>query len=109
MIGTYKYYRCMSEIVPLFTVEFATRAIREIAADGSGVVLLNHAKARGRQRAIGYRQVVECLRKGTINEGPYQTASGQWRCNVFRHMAGERMTCVVEFDLPKRLLIVTVY
>ncbi len=99
----------MSDVTPLFTPEFALRAIRDIASGNGEVVLIPHAKGRGRQRDVNYRQVVECLRKGTLSEGPYQTSKGQWRCNVFRHMAGEQMTCVVEFDLPRRLIIVTVF
>src|SRR5689334_22630119 len=100
----------MAEVVMIATTPHgAQKLIREIAADSSRVVLVGHGKRRGRQRAINFAQVVECLRKGTVVEGPYQIADGSWRCNVFRHMAGEEMTCVVEFDLPTGLLVITVF
>lgn len=100
----------MAEIAlfPL-TAPAALKLIREIAADSSRVVVVAHGKKRGKQRNINTRQVVDCLLKGTITEGPYQIADGSWRCNVFRHSAGERMTCVVEFDLPEGLLVITVF
>lgn len=91
------------------TAPAARALIREIAQDSGRVFVLPHGRKRGRQRSISFKQIVDCLLKGSISEGPYQVANGAWRCNVSRHAAGEEMTCVVEFDLPRRLLIVTVF
>lgn len=100
----------MQNVVPMtMTLAIAQKLIRELAADSSKVVLVGHGKKRGRQRAINFAQALKCLQRGTVSEGPYQTAAGDWRCNVFRHAAGEEMTCVVEFDLPRGLLIITVF
>lgn len=100
----------MNEVV-LFrmTSVSAQRLIRELAADSDNVVLVNHAKKRRGQRRFTPKQIMDCLQRGTVSEGPYQQPAGEWRCNVFRHAAGEEMTVVVEFDLPQRLLVVTVF
>lgn len=99
-----------AEIVPLkLTAPVARRLIREIAQDSARVVVVGHGQKRRRQRNVSFKQIIDCLLKGTISEGPYQIASGDWRCNVARHAAGEELTCVVEFDLPERLLVVTVF
>jgi hypothetical protein len=87
----------------------AQRLIRSIAADSARVFVVPHGKKRQRKRNVSTKQVIDCLLKGTISEGPYLTSSGETRCNVRRHAAGEELTCVVEFDLPRGLLIVTVY
>lgn len=100
----------MAEIVPLqLTVPLARRHIREIAQDSSRVFVIPHGRKRGRQRNVSFKQIIDCLLKGTISEGPYMFVNGAWRCNVSRHAAGEEITCVVEFDLPARLLVVTVF
>lgn len=100
----------MAEVVPLtLTPQRALTLIRTLSADSGNVVVVAHGRRRQRQRSISFKQIVACLRKGTIGEGPYRTATGAWRCNVLRHAAGEEITCVVEFDWPQRLLIVTVF
>lgn len=100
----------MAEVIPLkLTAQHALKLTREYAADSANVVVVSHAKKRQQTRNVSFKQIVDCLLKGTITEGPYQTAGGNWRCNVSRHAAGERLTCVVEFDLPQRLLVITVF
>lgn len=100
----------MAGEVPLtLTAQQARTIIRDIAQDSARVFVIPHAKRAGRTRKIAFKQIIDCLLKGTISEGPYIFVNGKWRCNVRRHAAGEEMTCVVEFDWPKRLLIVTVF
>jgi len=107
---TYQNDRCMAEIVPFtLTAHRAQALIRELAADSARVVVISHGKKRQRERGVSHKRIIDCLMKGTITEGPYQIASGDWRCNVSRHAAGERLTCVVQFDWPQRLLVVTVF
>lgn len=87
----------------------ALRLIRTLAADSANIVIVNHARLRGRQRQISPRQIQDCCLKGTITEGPFVNAHGQWQMNLYRHAAGEAMNCVVAIDWPSRLIIVTVY
>jgi hypothetical protein len=63
-----------------------------------------------RTRRIDRAQVMTCLRRGVISEGPYLHASGCWRMNVTRLAAGEEVTVTVEFqDGFTQLDIVTAF
>ena len=61
----------------------ALAVIREIAADSSRVVLVPHARKRGRQREISWRQIVRCCQKGTLQEGPFVNGHGHWQATLF--------------------------
>lgn len=90
-------------------VERAQRIIRTLAADSSNIVMIHHARQRSGQRRISPRQIQMCCLKGTIAEGPFLNAHGNWQVTLFRHAAGERVNCVVAIDWPSRLIIVTVF
>lgn len=99
-----------AKIVPLeMTAVQALRIVKEIATDTENIVVVPHGRKRARQRQFTRRQIELCLQRGSITEGPYVAQSGLWRLNMFRHAAGEELTCVVEIDLPKRLIVVTVF
>jgi len=107
---TYYYDRWMAEIVPLkMTAATALRMIREIAVDSDNIVIVPHGKKRGRDRRISRSQIEACIRKGSISEGPFLNAHHNWQVSMYRHAAGEEMTCVVAIDLPSRLIVITVY
>jgi hypothetical protein len=100
----------MAEVVPLtLTSANALKVIRGIASDSSRIIVVAHAKMRGRQRSITRRQIELCVQRGTITEGPFLNAHGNWQVNLFRHAAGEEITCVVAIDWPERLIVVTVF
>lgn len=86
----------------------ALRHVQDISRDSNNIVIVQHAKSRMRQRKVSRRQVELCVQKGTICEGPFLNARGNWQVNLFRHAAGAEVTCVVAFDWPSRLIIVTV-
>lgn len=83
--------------------------VRELASDTDRIVLLPHAIQRCKQRKITRRQVELCCLKGTISEGPFLNAHGHWQINLYRHMAGEEITCVVAIDWATRLLVITTF
>ncbi len=87
----------------------AIRLIREIGEDSDRIVVLRHAQTRQRQRRITRRQIEACVRRGSIAEGPFLNSHGNWQVSLYRHAAGEAMTCVVAIDWPKRLLVITVF
>jgi hypothetical protein len=90
--------------------EDAIRKVRELASDSANIVIVGHARERGKSRRINRIMIERCLQRGTLVEGPYVAPrSGFWRMNFYRHAAGEEMTCVVEIDWPARLLVVTVF
>lgn len=100
----------MAEIVPLeLTAPRALAMIREIAAETKNIVVVGHGKTRQRQRKITRRQIELCIQKGTICEGPFLNPHGHWQVNLFRHAAGEEVTCVVAIEWATRLIVVTAF
>jgi len=94
---------------PFLSAEQALQVIRALAAQSDNIVIIQHARQRGRQRRISPRQIQLCCLKGSIVEGPFLNPRGQWQVNLFRYAAGEAMTCVAAIDWPSRLIIITVF
>lgn len=87
----------------------ALRTIRDLAADSFNIVVLpGHGRMRQRQRRVSHAQVVKCVRLGSIQEGPFLNNHGNWQVTMYRHSAGEELTCVVVIEPPTKLLVVTV-
>lgn len=100
----------MAEVIPLaLDASRALRVLREIASDTDRIVVLSHGKKRGRQRNITRRQIELCCQRGTITEGPFQNQHGHWQVTLYRHAAGEEITCVVAIDWATKLLVITTY
>jgi hypothetical protein len=100
----------MAEVVPLaLTVPAALEMVRQLAAESGRIVILNHCLKRMLQRRVTRRQIELCLQKGTVSEGPTTNAHGNWQVNMFRHAAGDELTCTVAIEWATRLLIVTVF
>jgi Domain of unknown function (DUF4258) len=100
----------MAEVVPLDLTEAAAlRMLKELAAESRRIVILGHCQKRMVRRHVSRRQVELCLQKGTITEGPLMNTHGNWQVNVFRHAAGEELTCTVAIEWAARLLVVTVF
>lgn len=99
-----------AEVVPLrLTSHAALRVVREIAADTNNIVVISHARLRGRQRQITRRQIELCVQRGTISEGPFMNQHGHWQVNLQRHAAGEEITCVVAIDWRTKVLVITTF
>ncbi len=88
----------------------ALKTIRARAADSQNVLLIHHARVQMRKRGVDVLQVVRCLQRGSITEGPYRDMkSGQWRCNVEAKAGGELIRVVVEIpEKPPYLEVITV-
>lgn len=100
----------MAEVIPLkLTPHLALKQIRQIASDSGNIIIVKHAKVRQRQRKITRPQIEACLRKGTVEEGPFLNAHGHWQVTLFRHAAGEELHCVVAIDWPSKAIVVTTY
>ena len=99
-----------AEVLPLkLSAAHALRMVREISADTDQLVVLSHATKRARQRRVSRRQIELCCQKGSITEGPFMNQHGHWQVNLFRHAAGEELTCSVAIDWPSRLLVITTF
>lgn len=97
-------------IIPLrLTSATALRAIREIASDSSNIVVLNHAVKQSAARKISRIQIERCVQKGTITEGPFLNAHGNWQVNLYRHAAGEEITCTIAIEWATKVLVITAF
>lgn len=97
-------------VVPLrLSADVALRTIRQIAVDSANVIVPSHAKLRMRQRGVTLRQIEACLERGTISEGPYGNAHGNWQVNLRRHAAGEELTLAVAIEWATKVLVVAVF
>jgi hypothetical protein len=100
----------MAEVVPLkLTERAALEVIRRLAADTSRIVVLGHGKQRQWKWGITRRQIEVCLQKGTITEGPFMNQHGNWQVNMYRHAAGEEITCTVAIEWATKLLVITTF
>ena len=91
----------------------AEKLLRELALDSSKVVFSKHANGRGNQRKISHLQILECLRKGRIIEGPAKAIKGNWELKVTYLSAGEPINVVAALDwqsgLGNYVIVVTTY
>jgi hypothetical protein len=87
----------------------ALAVVHLLAADTDNIVVISHGRKRGRQRGITRRQIELCVQKGTITEGPFVNRYGNWQMNLYRHAAGEEITCVVAIDWPSKLIVISVF
>jgi len=87
----------------------ALKVVRLIAADTDNIVLIPHGRRRAQQRNITRRQIELCVQKGTIVEGPFFNQHGNWQMNLYRHAAGEEVTCVVAIDWATRVLVINAF
>lgn len=100
----------MAKVVPLeLSRDGALRMIREIAADTNNIILTQHARKRAQRRRITRRQIELCVQKGTIQEGPAKNQKGNWQVNLYRHAAGEEITCVVAIERAFHVAVVSVF
>ena len=90
----------------------ALRLIREIAQDSSRVVITLHARKRMLQRRISRPQVLECLLKGQLAEGPALDIHGNWTCTLRWRHAGDyvRVAAAIKQDAAtgRKVIVITV-
>lgn len=70
------------------------REIQALAAN-SGNIQLVEARKKAKRRGITRPQIESCLRKGTIEEGPFRNERGDWQVTLCRRAAGEELRVVV--------------
>lgn len=108
----------MAKVVPLRTYALqpdklsshdAKRVVQKMAKDSSKVFVVPHAKKRQEKHGISRRQIMNCLQKGTVTEGPFVNIHGNWQVNMTRVAAGEEITCTVAIEWERQLVVVTVF
>jgi hypothetical protein len=87
----------------------ALRLVRIIAADSDKIVVIEHAKKRGKRRSITRIQIERCVRMGIITEGPFINQHGNWQMNLTRQTAGEEITCSAAIEWATRIIVITTF
>ena len=109
MIRTYHIDRYMAKPPPKLSKQQALAVIREFAKNSRDVFPVGHARQRLNQHKFSRRQMMICLQKGVITEGPALNSRGHWQVNVTLLAAGEEMTCVVVIEWDQQLVVRTVF
>lgn len=90
----------------------ALTLIREIAKDSARIYFTGHAEKRMRKRNVSRLQVMQCLLKGSIDEGPALSTKGNWECRMQWIVAGQHISVAVAIDADhkgNRILVITVF
>jgi hypothetical protein len=87
----------------------ALRVVRLIAAVTDNIVVIPYGRRRAQQRRVTRRQIELCVQRGTITEGPFLNQHGNWQLNIYRHAAGEELTCVVAIEWATRVLVINTF
>lgn len=99
-----------AQIVPLnLTPSHALRVIKALAKDTTNIVVIPYGRKRAKQRKVTRRQIELCVQRGTIVEGPFKNQHGHWQVNLYRHAAGEELTCVVAIDWATKVLVINAF
>lgn len=87
----------------------AAAILREASRNGSTVVFTRHALERMRKRRILRTQVLRCLERGRIIEGPAADLHGNWTCRVAGLAEGHRLTVAVAVAPPEKVIVITAF
>lgn len=91
----------------------AQNKLREIADQSDKVFITKHARQRMSRRKVTYRQVICCLKHGTLDEGPYREPNGSWKMKLSCVSAGDALNVIVVLDYDNESqdhsIVVTVY
>lgn len=80
--------------LPLNDANFLKR-LRAATEDTRRVQLTSHARQRMRSRRLSFRQVLECLRSGRIDEHASLTVRGDWKATLVHQCAGDAVRVAV--------------
>ncbi|EDX0371751.1 DUF4258 domain-containing protein [Salmonella enterica] len=101
----------MADIIPYpLTRSKALEIIRDLARTSSRQFYTRHAKERMRERGFSTTDVLDCLQKGRISEGPFQAANGNWQFTMVWFRAGAHIQVVAALDTDDEgnyLIIIT--
>lgn len=101
----------MSNLLPFpLPKKKALEIIRELSQGSERIFYSTHARLRMTEREISMPDVMDCLVKGQITDGPYRAPGGDWRFTISWFRAGSPLQVVGAIDADddgKYLVIVT--
>lgn len=93
--------------MPLSRKQFKIEVIALM--DEGRLAFSEHARVDHPERNIDLLEIAQCIRLGTVQDEPYETARGDWKADFFRHAAGRGLTVVVALRRETRAVVVTAY
>ncbi len=91
----------------------ALKIIKGLAIDSANVFLIDHAKKSMKKRHITLSQIIQCLLKGAITEGPYRDiGSGNWRVRMEHYSSGQCIKVVAELmtnSNNEKIIVITTF
>lgn len=87
----------------------AETLIRRLSEQSENVRTTKHVRERLVEREIRFRQVLTCLRKGAVTEGPFLNGFGNWQVTITRLAAGQDLSLAVAIEWPNRLIVITAF
>lgn len=105
----------MAVIIPFKSVQPKKLSRQQFKAEvarliGLGALKIQIHLARDHpERAISPAQIEKCLQMGTVQCDPYINQFGNWKAEVFRHMAGHELTVVAAIEWDEQVIVITAY
>jgi|SRR5271154_2161145 len=105
----------MADIIPLKLPQPKRLSRPEFKAEVARLVGLGafkvrvHLKRDHPERAISHAQIEKCLLMGTVQCDPYLNEFGNWKAEIFRHMAGHELTVVAAIEWDTQVIVITAY
>lgn len=98
----------MSEDAPTqLSATAAARVIAEMAADPARVIYSAHAEQRMLERGITPVEVLDCIKKGLITEGPFINLRSSWQMRSTRKAHQRTLHVVSAIEWQERVVIIT--
>lgn len=105
----------MSNIVPFRKPEPSRLSRQEFKAIVIDMVAKGNVRVAAHlyrdhpERGITQAMIERCLEKGTVQTDPYRNQFGNFQADVFRHMAGEKLTVIVAIEWETQVIVVTAF
>ena len=83
----------------------AEETIHRLATAGE-FVIEPVCKVKIHDRNFTMRQVLETMKKGSVNQGPELDEYGEWRCRIHRRVAGRLVRVIVAIHEMRLLYVI---
>lgn len=87
----------------------AAAILREAAQSTDRVEFTFHARQQMRRRRITVAQVLHCLMRGHIAEGPAPDVRGNWSCRVEGMAAGRGLGVAAAIEVTADVVVITAF
>ena len=92
----------MSNLLPFpLPKRKALEIVRELAKGSGRIFYSKHARVRMSERCISMPDVMDCLERGQITEGPFQAPNGNWQFTISWFRAGSPLQVVGALDVDE--------